>query len=65
MCKARTLSLIPEVAKAVKTASAIHPNQDDVSRPALRRSALVRSSSFSTFVHRGNPAVGVSFFRVQ
>ena len=40
MCKARTLSLIPNVAKAVKTASPIHPNQDDESCDALRRTAF-------------------------
>ena len=28
MCEECTLSLIPNVAKAVKTASVIHPNQD-------------------------------------
>ena len=65
MCGTCTLSLIPKVAKAVKTAPVIHPNQDDVSCDALRRSALVCISSLSAFSHRRNPAVGVSFFRLQ
>ena len=65
MCETCTLSLISKVAKAVKTAPVIHPNQDDVSCDALRRSALGCILSLSVFIHRRNPAVGVSFFRLQ
>jgi len=61
MCEGCTLSLIPGVAKAVKTASAIHPNQDDESCDALRRMVPVCISSLSTFGHHGNSAVVVSF----
>jgi hypothetical protein len=60
-----TLSLIPNVAKAVKTASPIHPNQDDESCAAARRSALVCISALSTFRHGGSSVVRVSFFRLQ
>jgi hypothetical protein len=62
MCEKFTLSLIPNVATAVKTASPTHPNQDRESRGALRRSALVRISLLPPFTHRGNPVVGVFFF---
>jgi hypothetical protein len=63
MCKERTRSPIPNVAKAVKTASAIHPNQDTPTCDGLLRSVLV-CISLSTFSHRGNPSVGVSFVRL-
>jgi hypothetical protein len=65
MCEGCTLSLIPGVAKAVKTASVIHPNQNHEPCDALRRSALLCISSLSTFSHRGNPAVSIPFFRLQ
>jgi hypothetical protein len=60
-CEGFTLSLLPDVAKAVKTASVVHPNQDDESCDALRRTA---SGSLPTFGHGGNSAVGVPFFRL-
>jgi len=62
MCEECTLSLGPNVAKAVKTASAIHPNQDGVSCYALHRPALVCMFSLPTLGHSGSPAVGVLFF---
>jgi hypothetical protein len=65
MCEVCTLSLIPNVATAVKTASAIHPNQDDEPCPALRRSALARIPSLSTFSHSRSSAVSVFFFWLQ
>jgi len=61
MCKGRTLSLIPDVARAVQTASVTHPNQNHEPHDELRRSALVCISSLSAFDHGGNAAVGVSF----
>ena len=57
-----TLSLIPNVAKAVKTASVTRPNQNHESCDALGRTAAVCISSLSVFSHSRNPAVGVSFF---
>ena len=51
------LSLIPDVAKAVKTAFPFHPNQDDDSRDALLRSAFLGISSRPAFGHGGNAAV--------
>jgi hypothetical protein len=65
LCEERTLSPIPSVAKAVKTASGIRPNKGDESYDAQRRKALVCGSSFSTFGHGGNSAVGVPFFRLR
>jgi hypothetical protein len=63
MCKARTLSLIPNVRKAVKTATPA-PNQDDKSCHAPRQPALDCVSSLSTLGHGGHSAVGVSFPRL-
>ena len=63
MCEECTLSLIADVAKEVKTASRIHPNQDDESSNVLRRTA-VSISSLPALGHGGNSAVGAPFFRL-
>jgi len=57
MCKLRTLSFIPNPARAVKAASAIHPNQSGESCDPPRRSALFCISSLPLFGHSCNSPV--------
>jgi hypothetical protein len=64
MCKARTRSLIPDVAKTVKTASVNLPSQNRESYDALRRTTLVCVSSLPTCGHGGNSAVNLPFSRL-
>jgi hypothetical protein len=59
-----TLSRIANVAKAVKTASVIHPNQSHNAWDALRRTASACTSWLATVGHDGNPANDASFFRL-
>jgi hypothetical protein len=65
MCKARTPSLLPNVSKAVKTATPAQSNQGDESCHALRQSALDCLSSLSIVSLGPNLAVSVFCFRLQ
>ncbi len=64
MCMGRTLSLMPNVAKAVKTAFAIDSNRDHEWCASLRPSGTAWISSRSIFSHHGNSTVGIPFFRL-